>query len=180
MKSSSKTQELLISSHLILAFTLQIPLARFSSFWHFNRSKACCGSDIFLLSSVQLLSHVRHFVTPWTIARQASLSITNSQSLPKFMSIESAMPSNHLILCCPFSSCLQSFPASGSFQMSQFFASGGQSTGISASAPVLPVNIQDSFRMDWLDLPAVQGILKSLLQHHSSKASVLCSAFFIV
>ena len=83
----------------------------------------------------------------------------------------------------PFSSHLQSFPASGSFQMSQLFASGGQSTGASASTSVLPMNTQDwfSLKMDWLDLFAVQGTLKSLLQHHSSKASVLwCSAFFIV
>ena len=83
-------------------------------------------------SSVQLLRHVWLFVTPWAAARQASLSITNSQSLLKFMSIESVMPSNYLILCHPLSSCLQSFPASGSFQMSQFFASGGQSIGGSA------------------------------------------------
>ena len=83
----------------------------------------------------------------------------------------------------PFSSCLQSFPTSGSFQMSQLFASGGQSTGVSASGSVLPNEYPGliSFRMDWLDLLAVQGILKSLLQHHSSKASILrCSALFIV
>ena len=82
----------------------------------------------------------------------------------------------------PFSSCLQSFSASGSFQMSQLFTSGGQSTGVSASASVLPMNTQlTSFMIDWLDLLAVQGTLKSLLQHHSSKASILrCSAFFIV
>ena len=83
----------------------------------------------------------------------------------------------------PFSSCLQSFPASGSFQMSQFFTSGGQSIGVSASVLVLPMNIQDwfSIRMDWLDLLATQGTLKTLLQHHSSKASVLqSSAFFTV
>ena len=110
----------------------------------------------------------------------------NLQSLLKLMSIESVMPSNHLILCFPFSSCPQSFSASGSFPMSQFFTSGGQSIGASASASVLPMNIQDSFRMisfrmDWLDLLAVQGTLKSLLQHHSSKESVLrCSAFFRV
>ena len=78
----------------------------------------------------------------------------------------------------PFSSCPQSFPASGSFPMSQFFASGGQSIGVSASTSVFPMI---SFRMDWLDLPAVQGTLKSLLQHHSSKASLpWCSALFIV
>ena len=83
----------------------------------------------------------------------------------------------------PFSSCLQSFPASGSFAVNQIFSSGGQSTGVSASASVLPMNIQGliSFSIDWLDLLAVQETLKSLLQHHSSKASILrCSAFFIV
>ena len=82
----------------------------------------------------------------------------------------------------PFSSHLQSFPSSGSFQMSQFFTSGGQSIGVSASASVLPVKFRLIFlRMDWLDLLAVQGTLKSLLQHHSSKASILRhSAFFIV
>ena len=77
------------------------------------------------VSSVQSLSHVWLFATPWTAARQASLSITNSWSLLKFMSIESVMPSKHLILCHPLLTHLQSFPASGSFQMSQFFASGG-------------------------------------------------------
>ena len=83
----------------------------------------------------------------------------------------------------PFYSCLQSFPASGSFPMSQLFTSGGQSIGVSASASVLPMNTWglSSFRMDWLALLAVQGTLKSLLQHHSSKASILqCSSFFIV
>ena len=83
----------------------------------------------------------------------------------------------------PFSSCPQSFPASGSFPMSQLFASGGQSIGVSASISVPSINTQDwsPFRMDWLDLLAVQGTFKSLLQHHSSKASILRhSAFFIV
>ena len=98
---------------------------------------------MFQFSSVQSLSRVRLFATPWTAACQASLSVTNSQSLPKPTSVESVMPSNHLTSVVPFSSCLQSFPASGSFQMSQLFASGGQSTGVSASASVLPVNTQD-------------------------------------
>ena len=84
----------------------------------------------------------------------------------------------------PFSSCLQSYPASGSFQMSQFFASGGQSTGVSASTLILPMNAYSgliSFRTDWLDFLAIQGTLKSLLQRYSSKASILRrSAFFIV
>ena len=89
---------------------------------------------------VQSLSHVRLFATPWTAARQAPLSFTVSQSLLKFMSIESIMASNHLILCCPISSCLLSFPASRSFIMNQLFTSGGQSIG--ASASVLPMNLQ--------------------------------------
>ena len=96
-----------------------------------------------LSSSVQLLSCVQLFVTPWTAACQASLSIINSWSLLKLMSTELVMPSNHLILCLPFSSCLQSFPASGSFPMSQLFTSGGHGIGVSALASVLSVNIQD-------------------------------------
>ena len=95
-------------------------------------------------------SVVSNSATPWTAARQASLSITNSWSLLKLMSTESVRPSNHLILCCPFSSHLQSFPASGSFPMSQFFASGGQSIWVSASTSVLPMNIQDWFPLGWL------------------------------
>ena len=90
-------------------------------------------------TSVQSLSHVQIFVTPWTAACQASLSITNSRNLLQLMSIESVMPSNHLILY----SYLQSFPPSGSFQMSQFFTLGGQNIGVSASASVLSMNIQD-------------------------------------
>ena len=92
------------------------------------------------VSLVQSLSRVRLFATPWTAARQASLSIVNSRSLRKLMSIESVLPSSHLILCRPFSSRLQSFPASGSFPVSQLFASGGQRTGASAPASALPVN----------------------------------------
>ena len=106
------------------------------------------------------------FATPWTAARQASsLSITNSRRLPKLMSIESVMPSNHLISVVPFSSNLQSFPASGSFIVTQFFASGGQHVGVSASTSVLPVNTDFnegliSFRMNWVDLLAVQELSK--------------------
>ena len=92
------------------------------------------------------------FVMPWTAAHQASLSITNSWSLLKLMSIESVMPSNRLILLHPLSSCLQSFPASGSFPMSQLIASGGQSIGASASTPVLPMNIQDWFPLRLIGL----------------------------
>ena len=137
-------------------------------------------------SSVQLLSCVQLFVTPWTAARQASLSINNPRAYSNSCPSRRWYHPNISSSVVPFSSCLQSFPVSGSFQMSQFFTSGGQSIGVSASALVLPVNIQDGFPLGWtngtfrLDLPAVQGTLKSLLQHHSSKASILwCSAFFI-
>ena len=105
--------------------------------------------------SVQLLSHVRLFVMPWTTACQASLSITNSQSPPKTMSIESVMPSI-LSSVIPFSSCPQSFPASGSFQMSQIFTSGGQSIGVSALISVLPMNIQDWLPLGFTGLISLQ------------------------
>ena len=134
-------------------------------------------------SSVSSVAQSCLFTTPWTAAHQVSLSITSSQSLLKLMSIESVMPSNHPIFCHPFSSCLQPFPASGSFQMSQFLASGGQSIEVSASASVLPMNIQDWSPLGWTGWISLQpkGLFKSLLQHHSSKASTLqCSAFFIV
>ena len=111
-------------------------------------------NDWIQFSSVHSFSHVWLFVTPWT-ALQASLSITNSRRLLKLMSIELVMSSNHLILCHPFSSCFQSFPASGSFPMSQFFASGGQSVG--ASASVLPVNIQDWFPLGWTGLISLKS-----------------------
>ena len=106
-------------------------------------------------SSVQSLSHVQLFVTQWNAARQASLSIINSQSLLKLMSIDSVMPSNYLILCRTFSSRPQSFPISGSFPISQFFASSGQSIKVSASALVLPMNIQGWFPLGligWISL----------------------------
>ena len=90
----------------------------------------------------QLLSHVRLFATPWTAAHQASLSFTISWSVLEVMSIALVMPSKHLILCHPISSCPQSFPASGSFPMSQLFSSGGQSIGASVSASIFPMNIQ--------------------------------------
>ena len=129
-------------------------------------------------SSVSSVSHVWLFATPWTAACQASLSITNSWSLLKLMSTvcDAIQPSHPLL--SPFPSRLQSFPASGYFQMSQLFTSGGQSIGVSASTSVLPGPI--SFRMDWLDLLQVQGTLDSLLQHHSSKASILWRSAFIV
>ena len=109
--------------------------------------------------SVQSLSRVHLFATPWTATRQASLSITNSQSLLRLMCIESGMPSNHLILWIPFSSCLQSFPESGSFLMSLLFTSGVQNIRAS-SFSISPSNEYSgliSFRIHWFDLLAVQG-----------------------
>ena len=100
-------------------------------------------TQIMFIVVAQSLSHVKLLMTPWTAACQASLSFTISWSLLKLMSIELVMPSKHLILCGPFFSCPQSFPASRSFPMSQLFASGGQSIGVSASTSVLPMNTQD-------------------------------------
>ena len=114
---------------------------------------ACEMSAIVQFSSIQSFSHVLFFVTPWTAACQASLSITSFQSLIRLMSIESVIPSNHLILCHP----LQTYPASGSFVISQFFASGGQSIGASASASVLPMNIQNWFPLGWTGLISLQS-----------------------
>ena len=132
-------------------------------------------------SLAQLFSHIWLFVTPWTAARQASLSISNCLSLPKPISIELVMPSNHLILCCPL--LLPSiFPSIRAFSSESalrirwpkywsfsFYISPSKE----CPGPI-------SFRMDWLDLLAVQGILKSLLQHHSSKASILRHSAFCV
>ena len=106
---------------------------------------------------VQSLSHVWLFATSWTAARQASLSITNSQSLPKLMSIESVMPSNHLILWRPLSSSPQYFPASGSFQISLLFASGGQRIAVSASSSVLQMNTQDWSPLGWTGWISLQS-----------------------
>ena len=127
-------------------------------------------SDMIYIQSVQSLSRVRLFATPWTAACRVSLCITNFQSLLKLMSIKSVMPSNHLILYCPFSSCPHSFPGSGSFPMSQLFASGCQRIRTSASASVLLMNIQDLFLLGLTSLISLQfeGLL-SLLQYHSSK-----------
>ena len=132
---------------------------------------------MFQFSSIQLLSHVWFFATPWTASRQASLSITNSQSLLKLMSIESVMPSNHLILCFPILLLLSIFPSIRLFSNEsvhhiQWPKYCSFSFHIRPSTEYLGLI---SFRMDWFDLRAVQGILKSLLQHHNSKAS-----FFLV
>ena len=114
--------------------------------------------EVFIaFSSVQLLSCVWLFVTPWTTASQGSLSITNSRSSLKLTFIESVMPSNHLILCRPLLLLPSIFPASGSFQMSHFFASDGQSIGVSASTSVLPMNIQNWFPLGWTGWTSLQS-----------------------
>ena len=136
-----------------------------------------------MFSSVQSFSHVWLFVTPWTVVRQASMSITNSRSSPKSMSMELVMPSNHLLLCHPLLLLPPIIPSIMVFS---------NESGLCIRWPkywsfrfsINPSNEHSgpiSSRMDWLDLLAVQGTLKSLLQHHSSKASILRhSAFFIV
>ena len=117
----------------------------------------CPNSLTSVASSVQSLSRVRLFSTPWIAARQASLFITNSRSLLKLMSIKSVMPSSHLILCHPFSSCPQSLPASKSFPMSQLFAWGGQSTGVSALASFLPRKSDGWSPSEWIDWISLQS-----------------------
>ena len=186
-----------ISVHEILQATIlewvAISSSRISS-WPSYWTLVSCIAGIFFthwatweapflcISSVKLLNRVWLFVTPWIAAHQASLSITNSQSF-KLMSIESVMPSSHLILCRPL---LLLLPIPPSFRLFS-----NESTLCmrwpeywSFSLSISPSNEHPgliSFRTDWLDLLAVQGTLKSLLQHHSSKASILqCSAFFIV
>ena len=135
------------------------------------------------ISSVQSLSCVQLFVTPWTTARQASLSITNSQVLLKLMSITSVMPSNHLILCCLLLLPPSIFPSIRVFSKEPVFCI-RRPKYWSFSFSISPSNEYSGliyFRMDWFDLLAVQGSLRSLLQHHSSKASILWhSAFFMV
>ena len=144
--------------------------------WHF-------GDVSIQFSSVQLLSHVWLFATPWTAAHQASLSITNSQSPPKPMSIELVMPSNHLLLCHPLLLLPPIFPRSLVFSNESALRIRWPKYW-SFSFNISPSNEHPgliSFRMDWLDLLAVQGTLKSFLQHHTSKASILQRpAFFIV
>ena len=136
----------------------------------------------FTFSSVQSLSRVQLFATPWTVAHQASLSITNSWSLPKPMSIESVMPSNHLILCQSLLLLTSIFPSIRVFsnesalhiRWPKYWSFSFSNSPFNEHPGLI------SFRIGWLDL-LIQGILKSLLQHHSSKASILqCSAFFIV
>jgi len=180
---------------MLLIMNLLTPLAFFfpcffKNVFHWSIvDLQCCGNffwdSVYIsvqFSSVQLLSHVQLFATPWIPAHQSSLSITNFQSSPKLMSIESVMSSSHLILCHPLL-LLPSIPPSirvfsneSTLCMRPKYWSFSFSISPSKEHPGLI-----SFRMDWLDLLAVQGTLKSLLQHHRSKASILRhSAFFTV
>ena len=138
-------------------------------------------SRVLQFSSVQSLSHVWLFATPWIAARQASLSITNSRSSLRLTSIESVMPSSHFILCCPLLLLPPIPPSIRVFSNESALRMWGPKYW-SFSFSIIPSKETPgliSFRMDWLDLLTVQGTLKSLLQHHSSKASILqCSAFF--
>ena len=138
--------------------------------------------EIHIFSSVQSLSRVRLFATPWTAACQASLSITNSKSLLKLMSIELGMPSNHLVLCCPLLLPPSIFLSINVFSNESVLPIRGPKYW-SFSFSISPSNEYSgliAFRMDWLDLLAVQGTLKSFLQHHSSKASILRSSGFFI
>ena len=158
-------------------------LKTYLAYWSKSSSKVALHRRLLQFSSVQSLIRVQLSATPWTTALQASLSITNSQSPPKPMSIESVMPSNHLILCCPLLLLPSVFPIIRVFSLKSALQIRWPKYW-SFSFSISPSNEHPgliSFRMDWLDLLTVQGTLKSLLQHHSSKASILLhSAFFIV
>ena len=134
--------------------------------WSVRTEWLCLSqSQVTGISSVQSLSRIRLFATPWTAAHQASLSITNTRSLLKLMSLESVMPSNHLILCYPLLP-PSIFPNNGSFQMSQFLTSGGQSTGVSAS--VLSINIQDWSPLGWTGWISLQSKRLSRVFSHTT------------
>ena len=153
------------------------------SLWGVRTGRALLPVNTVSISdqSVQLLSHVRLFVTPWTAAHQASLSITNSQSLLKLMSIMSVMPSNYLILCHTLLLLPSIFPSIRVFSNESVLHIRWPKYW-SFSFSISPSNEYSgliSFRMDWFDLLAVQGTLKSLLQHHSSKASILRPSAFV-
>ena len=164
-------------------YTLQYFLVVCSQLIPLRNEECQLESQFYHFNSVQLVSCAQLFETPWTAACQASLSITNSQSLLKVMSIDSVMPSNRLILCHPLLLLPSIFPSIRVFSNESALhirwpKHQSFSFSISPSNEYLGLI---SFRTDWLDLLAVQGTLKSLLQHHSSKASILqCSAFFMV
>ena len=153
-----------------------------SGYNNFNKA-SCTYQSVFLkyFSSVQLLSRVQLFVTPWIAARQVSLSITNSRSLLKLMPIELVMPSSHLILCGPLLLTPPSSPSIGVFSNESTHHMRWPKYGVSASASVLPMNIQDWSPLGWTGWISLQskGLSRSLLKHHSSKASIFqLSAFF--
>ena len=164
-------------------------MSQFRAYYHLAGAESLSGrtgwpcNSFLFFSSVQLLSSVQLFVTSWTSTHQASLSITSSQSLLKLMSIESVMPSNHLILCHPLLLLPSIFPSIRVFSSESALCIRWPKYW-SFSFSINPSNEQSwliSFRMDWFDLCSVQGSLKSLLQHHSSKVSILWpSAFFMV
>ena len=143
----------------------------------------CLRFPFHIVVFVQSLSYVQLFATPWTAGRQTSLSFTNSQSLVKLNSIKSVVPSNNLFLCHPLLLLLSIFPSFRVFSNESALCISWPkywsfSLSISSSNEYSGLN---SFRIDWFDDPAIQGTLKSLLQHHSSKASILrCSAFFTI
>ena len=154
-------------------FAWNICLKKFCHCWKWSLKRNCLNT--LTISSVQSLSCVWLFATLWTIAHQASLSITNSRSLLKFMSIESVMPSNQLILCCPLLLLPSIFPSIRVFSNESVLHIKWPKYW-SFSFSISPSNEYSaliSFTIDWLDLLAVQGTLKSLLQHHSSEASIL-------
>ena len=174
-----------ICSAIMIKNTLQIYLKYVyerQTQWVRDKKREKLYETFIYISSVQLLSHVRLFATSWTAALQVSLSITNSQSLPKLMSIESVMPSNHLILCHPLLLPPSIFPRIRVFSNASVLCIRWPEYW-SFSFNISPSNEHSgliSFRIDWLDILSVQKTLKSFLQHHNSKASILHSAFIIV
>ena len=166
-----------VSAHFISLLHILVTVNNFSNICIFTLCvmMMCDNSSLlFQFSSVQSLSCVQLFVTPWITARQASLSITNSHSTLKLMSIKSVMPSSHLILCRPLL-LLPPIPPSLRVFSNESTLRMRWPKHWSFSFSISPSNIHPgliSFRMDWLGLLAVQGTLKSLLQHHSSKASI--------
>ena len=155
---------------------MSVLLTRQTKFRELRQSDQCP-----FLSSVQLLSHVWLFVTPWIAARQASLSVTNSQSLLKLIPIKSVMPSSHLILCCSLLLLLPIPPSVRVFSNESTLPMRWPKYW-TFSFSISPSNQHPgliSFRMYWMDLLAVQGTLESLLQHHSSKASIFWHSAFL-
>ena len=165
-----------------MKFQLNIHVRLICWRWEGNEKEAKKRDQFYSLQfSVQSLSRVQLFATPWIAARQASLSITNSQSSSKLMCIESVMPSSHLILCRPLLLLPSIFPGIRVFSSESVLCIRWPNDWSFSFSPSNEYSGLISFRTDWLDLLAVQGTLKSLLQYHSSKASILwCSAFLIV